>query len=82
MKGQKRSVTRKENVSKAKKYLGAFFVQDYPREVAAERAQLRKIAKKARDIHKMKVEIKNNKIVMVDSGVSYGLKELPHYLKN
>ena len=73
---------RKENISRAKKYPGAFFVQDYPREVAAERAELRRIAKKARDIHKMKVEIKYNKIVMVDSGVSYGLKELPQYLKN
>ena len=73
---------RKENISKAKKYPGAFFFQDYPREVAAERAELRKIAKKDRDIHKMKVEIKNNTIVMVHSGVSYGLKELPQYLKN
>ena len=69
---------RKENMSKAKKYTGAFFVQDYPRKVA----ELRKIARKARDIHKMKVEIKYNKNVMVDSGVSYGLKELPQYLKN
>ena len=73
---------RKENISKARKYRGAFFVQDYPREVAAERAELRKIARKARDIYKMKVEIKYNKIVMVDSGVSFGLKELPQYLKN
>ena len=38
---------RKENISKSKKYPGAFFVQDYPREVAAERVDRRKIAKKA-----------------------------------
>ena len=34
---------RKENISKSKKYPGAFFVQDYLREVAAERADLKNI---------------------------------------
>ena len=53
---------KKEDISKAKNYPGAFFVQDYPREAAAERAELRRIAKKARDVHKM--EIKYKKIVM------------------
>ena len=66
---------KKEGISKAKKYPGGFFVQDYL--CAAERVELRRIAKKARDSHKMKVGIKYNKIVMADPGVSCSLKELP-----
>ena len=39
----------KENISKSKKYSGAFFVRNYPKEIAQERSLLRKAARRARD---------------------------------
>ena len=47
----------KENISKSKKYSGAFFVPDYPKEIAQERSLLRKAAKRARD-DEIKAEIR------------------------
>ena len=37
--------------------------------------------RQAREKYKMNVEIKNNKLVMKDSGLSYSAKDLPEYLK-
>ena len=70
----------KENISKSKKYSGAFFVPDYPKEIGQERSLLRKAARRARD-NEMKAEIRNNRLYLVNSQTSYSLKELSEFLK-
>ena len=55
---------------------------DLHREVAQERAQLRRIAKRARDIFKIKAEVRNDKSVLVESNLRYKLEEIPEYLKS
>ena len=62
------------------KYSSAFFTQDFPIEIADESAKLRKISKNAKDNNIM-VEIRKIKIFMVSSQMSYGLKEIPDFLK-
>ena len=72
----------KEKIKKCKKeFSSCFFVADLPREVAQERAQLRRIAKRARDILKIKAEARNDKLVLVESNLHYKLEEIPEYLK-
>ena len=39
-----------------------------------------KIAKRARDVLEIKAEVRRNKLHLVDSGLSYSLKEIPQYL--
>ena len=70
----------KANISKSKKHSRAFFVPDRPKEIAQERSLLRKAARRARD-NEMKVEIRNNTLYLVNSQISYSLKELPEFLK-
>ena len=70
----------KENISKSKKYIGAFFAPDYPKEIAQEQSLLRKAARRARD-NEIKPEIRNNRLYLVNSQTSYSLKELPEFLK-
>ena len=72
----------KGKIEKCKEFSSCFFVTDLPREVAQERAQLRRIAKRARDIHKIKADVKNNKLVLVESNLRYKLEEIPEYLKS
>ena len=72
----------KENISKSKKYSGAFLVPDYPKEIAQGRSLLRKAARRARDnVNEIKAEIRNNRLYLVNSQTSYSLKELPEFLK-
>ena len=55
----------KGKIKKRKEFSSCFFVADLPREVAQERVQLRRIAKRARDILKIKTEVRNDKLVLV-----------------
>ena len=50
----------KEKIKNSKNYSSAFFTQDFPKEIADERAKLRKIAKNAKD-NNIQVEIRKNK---------------------
>ena len=70
----------KANISESKNYSGAFFVPDYPKEIAQERSLLRKAARRARD-HEIEAEIRNNRLYLINSQISYSLKELPKVLK-
>ena len=72
----------KEKIKKCKEFSSCFFVADLPREAAQERAQLRRIAKRARDILKIKAEVRNDKLVLVESNLRYKLEEIPEYLKS
>ena len=63
----------KEKIKKCKEFSSCFFVADLPREVAQERAQLRKVPKIARDILKIKAEVRNYKLVLVESNLRYKL---------
>ena len=69
----------KGKIKNSKDYGSAFFTQDFPNEIADERAKLRKIAKNAKD-NNIQVEIRKNKIFVVSSQMSYGLKEIPDFL--
>ena len=71
----------KEKIKNSKNYSSAFFIQDFPKEIADERAKLRKIAKNAKD-NNIQVEIRKNKIFVVSSQMSYGLKEIPDFFKD
>ena len=51
----------KEKIKNSKDYSSAFFSQDFPKEIADERAKLRKIAKNAKD-NNIQVEIRKNKM--------------------
>ena len=72
----------KEKIKNCKEFSSCFFVADLPREVAQERAQLKRIAVRARDILKIKVEVKNDKLVLLENNLRYKLEEIPEYLKS
>ena len=72
----------KEKIKKCKEFSSCFFVADLPQEVVQERAQLRRTAKRARDILKIKAEVRNDKLVLVESNLRYKLEEIPEYLKS
>ena len=72
----------KEKIKKCKEFSGCFFVTDLPWKVAQEWAQLRRIEKRARDIHKIKAEVRNDKLVLVESNLRYKLEEIPECLKS
>ena len=51
------------------------------KEQAQERYVLRQACIQAREKYELNVEIKNNKLVMKDSGLSYSAKDLLEHLK-
>ena len=69
-------------IKKCKEFSSCFFVADLPLEVAKERARLRIIAKRARGILKIKAEVRNDKLVLVESNLRYKLEEIAEYLKS
>ena len=70
----------REKILKIVKFGTCFFTLDYPKEIAGERSLLRKIAERATDVLEIKAEVRRNKLHLVDSGLSYSLKEIPQYL--
>ena len=70
----------KEMIMNSKDYSSAFFTQDFPKEIADERSKFRKLVKNAKD-NNIQVEIRHNKIFVVSIQMSYGLKEIPDFLK-
>ena len=71
----------KEKINKFKEFSRCFFVVDLPWEVTQEQAQFRRIAKRARDIHRVKAEVRNDKLVLEESNLRYKLEEIPEYFK-
>ena len=67
--GRDRVWAEKEKIEKCKEFSRCFFVADL-------RAQLRRIAKRARDIFKIKAEVRNDKLVLVESNLRYKLEEM------
>ena len=72
----------KEKIKKCKEFSSCFFVADLPRKAAQDRPPLRRIANSARDILKIKAEVRNDKLVLVESNLRYKLEEIPEYLKS
>ena len=62
-------------------YKAPFFVPDLTKEHAQEGYILRQALKKARETYKLNVEIKYNKLVMLDTGLAYSVSQIPDYLK-
>ena len=71
----------REKIKETEHFKDAFFVPDLCKQDAEEGFKLRQALRCARNVFKMKVEIRNNRLLMVDSGLSYSLQELPEYLK-
>ena len=67
---------------KTEHFSDAFFVPDLVKEYAEEGFKLKQALRCARDVFKLKAELRKNRIVMVESGLSYSLAELPDYIKN
>ena len=74
--GRTERKSRKLNISKTHCLCRIYASKD-----AQEGFKLRQALRCARNVFKMKVEIRNNRLLMVDSGLSYSLQELPEYLK-
>ena len=58
----------------------AFFVPDHTKEKAEISYKLHKAGRWDREKYKMKVTIRNNRLFMVESGMSYGVNEIPQFL--
>ena len=58
-----------------------FFVPDLVKELAEEGAKLREAVRCARRVFNLNVAILNNRLVMLDSGFSYTVKDIPEYIK-
>ena len=72
----------KAKISKSKNYNGAFFVPDYPKEIAQDQSLLRNAARRARNNEIVLIEAEiRNKLYLVNSQIIYNLKELPEFLK-
>ena len=71
----------REKIKETEHFKDAFFVPDLCKQDAEEGFKLRQALRCARNVFKMKVEIRNNRLLTVDSGISYSLQELPEYLK-
>ena len=71
----------RDKIKEIEHFKDAFFVPDLCKQDAEEGLKLRQALRCARNVFKMKVKIRNNRPLMVDSGLSYSLEELPEYLK-
>ena len=58
-----------------------FFVPDLVKELAEEGAKLREAARCARRVFNLNAAKRNNRFVMLDSGFSYTVKDIPEYIK-
>ena len=70
----------KVKILECEKYKHAFFVKDLLKEVAREKAILRKVVKKAKD-NNIECHLRNHKVFLANTQMAYSLKELPEYLK-
>ena len=71
----------REKIKEIVHFKDEFFVPDLCKQDAEEGLKLRQALRCARNVFKMNVKIRNNRALMVDSGLSYSLEELPEYLK-
>ena len=72
-----------ENRDKIKdtlRFKDSVFVPDLAKELAEESYVLRQTVRMARE-RELRVEIRRNKLVMLDSGLSYAASEVPQYLR-
>ena len=63
-----------------KLFENAFFLSNLMKENAAISNKLHKAARRAREKYIMKVTIRNNRLCMVESGMSYGVNEILQFL--
>ena len=63
-----------------KLFENAFFVPNLTKENAEISYKLCKAARQAREKYKMKVTTRNNRLCMVESGMSYDVNEIPQFL--
>ena len=73
--------SQREAIKKTENYKDAFFVPDLVKELAEEGAKLREAVRCARRVFNLNVAIHNNCFVMLDSGFSYTVKDIPEYIK-
>ena len=71
----------KEAIKKTENYKNAFVVPDLVKELAEEGAKLREAVRCARRVFSLNAAIRNNRFVMLDSGFSYTVKDIPDYIK-
>ena len=63
--------SQREAIKKTEKYKHAFFVPDLVKELADEGAKLREAVHCARRVFNLNAAIRNNRFLMLDSGLSY-----------
>ena len=73
--------SQREAIKKTGNYKDAFFVPDLVKELAKEGAKLREAVHCARRAFNLNAAIRNNRFVMLDSGFSYTVKDIPEYIK-
>ena len=66
---------------KDRKLQGCVFAPDLLKELAEEGAKLREAVRCARRVFNLNAAIRNNRFVMLDSGFSYTVKDIPEYIK-
>ena len=71
----------REAIKKTENYKDAFFVPDLVKELVDEGAKLREAARCGRRVFNLNAAIHNYRFVMLDSGLSYTVKDIPEYIK-
>ena len=70
----------RDKIKELPRFDKAFFVPDLAKKLAAENYILSDAARRAKE-KKIRVAIRRNKLVMLDSGLSYSANEVPQYLR-
>ena len=70
----------RDKIKNCPRFKDSFFVPDLAKELAEESFILRQAVRIARE-RELRVEIRRNKLVMLDSGLSYAASEVPQYLR-
>ena len=70
----------RNKIKELQRFNKAFFVPDLAKELTAENCILRGAARRAKE-KKIRVAIRRNQLVMLDSGLSYSANEVPQYLR-
>ena len=67
-------------INNCPRFKDSFFIPDLAKELAEESFILRQAVRITRE-RELRVEIRRNKLVMLDSGLSYAATEVPQYLR-
>ena len=69
-----------DKIKNCPRFKDSFFVPDLAKELADESFILTQVVRSAKE-RELRVEIRRNKFVMLDSGLSYAASEVPQYLR-